>query len=507
MTNNIDGQYSETELLQALAFRDKYMLIDTLFPDEGRMVWSAEGGPYARVAYAKHLLHFEKGHDYKQRLFMCANRVGKTTAAGTEIVYHLTGLYPKWWTGHRFTEANDWWVAGDTTKTVRGIIQPLLLGVIGDFGSGLIPKHLLDMTYMKAAKKGETFISVFRVKHVSGAYSTVEIKTYEEGSVSFQGRKVNIWLDEEPPLDVYQECLMRTMKTDNKYQMLIMTFTPLHGPTATIENFLGQSLDYEDGEKGPGKWMTRAEMTEAPHVSPDDMKEMYENAPPHLRDAKTKGIPLIGAGLVYGLAESDIFIDRFPIMPDMARCYAIDFGWVDPTCVLWGAIDSETDTLYIYAEHYQKERPPSIHADVIKEHNKTAHFDIPGVCDPSGGGRNPNDGKVTRQTYADLKLVFTPANNALEPGITKVWDKMFNGKLKIFRTCTNTLKEYRGYRRDETGKLRGNDHAMDCLRYMVASGLQAAISYSAWKREHEWEGREDIDLPAIYSRHDAWYYT
>jgi hypothetical protein len=46
---------------------------------------------------------------YRERLFLKANRVGGTAMAAYEVTCHLTGLYPHWWIGRRFTEAGDWW--------------------------------------------------------------------------------------------------------------------------------------------------------------------------------------------------------------------------------------------------------------------------------------------------------------------------------------------------------------------------------------------------------------
>src|SRR5207248_938465 len=107
------------------------------------------------------------------RLFMCANQVGKTTGAGCELVYHLTGDYPKWWKGKRLKSANHWWVCGETTKAIIKVLQEPLLGRVGEWGTGLIPKDKLDFSYMTQTKKGDTFISNFRVKHTDGNWSSV----------------------------------------------------------------------------------------------------------------------------------------------------------------------------------------------------------------------------------------------------------------------------------------------------------------------------------------------
>jgi hypothetical protein len=62
----------------------------TLFPDSG---------PLGREFYQKHLEFFAAGATYKERLFMAANRVGKTVAGAFEATCHLTGRYPHWWKG------------------------------------------------------------------------------------------------------------------------------------------------------------------------------------------------------------------------------------------------------------------------------------------------------------------------------------------------------------------------------------------------------------------------
>ena len=52
---------------------------------------------------------------------------------------------------------------------------------------------------------------------------------------------------------------------------------------------------------------------------------------------------------------------------------------------------------------------------------------------------------------------------------------MSTGRLKVFKSLTNWLSEYRIYRRDDKGKIvKQNDHAMDATRYLVKSGIQIA---------------------------------
>ena len=194
-----------------------------------------------RMLYQKHLAFFASRE--RERLMIAANRIGKTQAGAYETTAHLTGLYPKWWTGRTFSEPVSWWAAGDTSKTVRDIGQLELLGPMNDIGSGFIPRHLIEHF---SRKPGVTdAVETIWVKHVEKEHgapclSELGLKSYDQRRESFQGtKKHGIWLDEEPPEDIHVECLLRTAQTsDFEGGMLMLTFTPLQGLTPLVLEFL-----------------------------------------------------------------------------------------------------------------------------------------------------------------------------------------------------------------------------------------------------------------------------
>jgi hypothetical protein len=95
-----------------------------------------ETGPFRRELYPKHMEFFRLGASKRERLFLAANRVGKTEGAGGyRAVCHLTGIYPRGG-GPALQQANQWWAAGDTRETVRDILQRKLFGKKGDMGPG-----------------------------------------------------------------------------------------------------------------------------------------------------------------------------------------------------------------------------------------------------------------------------------------------------------------------------------------------------------------------------------
>lgn len=211
--------------------------------DGRRKLWSyyPDEGPLRRELYAKHLKFFRGGVEHRERLFMAANRVGKTEGVGGyETTVHLTGEYPEWWEGRRFDRPVEWWAAGKTNETTRDIVQAKLFGKVEGSGptkrfagNGLIPGDNIGDVGWRGGFPD--LADTVQIKHKAG-WSTLGIKSYQQGRGSFEGtEKDGIWLDEEPPLDIYTECLVRTMTTNG---LIMITFTPLEGMSETVLSFL-----------------------------------------------------------------------------------------------------------------------------------------------------------------------------------------------------------------------------------------------------------------------------
>lgn len=224
------------------------------------------------------------------------------------------------------------------------------------------------------------------------------------------------------------------------------------------------------GEVGPGKYIVRAGWDDVPHLDEETKKELYESTPPYLRDARARGEPGLGAGAIYPLAIEEIQCAPMPIPPYWPRCYALDPAW-NRTAALWGALDRENDTWYLYTEHYRGQAEPSIHATAIKARGEW----IPGIIDPAARGRSQEDGKRLIDSYRNLGLKLTEAKNAVDAGLWEVWERLSTGRLKAFSSLQKFEAEYRLYRRDEDGKVvKKDDHLMDCMRYLVMTGKGVA---------------------------------
>jgi phage terminase large subunit-like protein len=205
-----------------------------------------ETGALRRELYAKHMQFFAGGNEHMERCMMAANRVGKTWGVGGyETALHLTGRYPAWWNGRRFKEPISAWVAGDTRTTTRDIVQVALLGIGGDAGSGELGTGLIPgddivgkPTPMQGVPGG---IDTVAVRHQTGGVSVLGFKSYDQGRRTFQGtRKHLVWLDEEPPVEVYEEAMLRLTATvpGEENGLMLCTFTPLLGLSKVALKFL-----------------------------------------------------------------------------------------------------------------------------------------------------------------------------------------------------------------------------------------------------------------------------
>lgn len=233
------------EWIEAEELRRARRKIDRYFPDAGE---------FRRERYPKHLEFFAAGgrhtplpscpegcdgSPHRERCFMAGNRCGKTDAGVYETTLHLTGNYPDWWTGKRFSHAIKAWAASDTNKTVRGVLQEKFYGPLRDPGTGMIPGDLITW---KTTKQGiaEALDTIY-VKHASGGTSYLLLKSYQEGRESFQADAVHfILLDEEPDQAIYAEALMRTMTTEGQ---LALTMTPLQGLSEVVLSYLPNGIE------------------------------------------------------------------------------------------------------------------------------------------------------------------------------------------------------------------------------------------------------------------------
>lgn len=329
----------------------------------------------------------------------------------------------------------------------------------------MIPGRLLGKI---TTKRGiADAVDIVRIRHASGGWSELGFKSYDQKRAKFQGTSKHwIWFDEEPPKDVYDECRMRLMDVEGQ---MGLTMTPLKGMSDVCMILMGEG---KEGQKMKDSRIgfINASWADNPHLSPSMIAILEEELQPHEREARQYGRPTVGSGRIYPFPRATVVCDPFEIPKYWYRGAGIDFGWTNPTAAVWGARDPDGDTIYLYSEHYLAEQPPLVHAEAIKGRG----LDIPIFGDPSGQSQNIKDGDNLFEEYGRHGVLISRADNAVESGINKVFERLLSGRLKVFSTLTFWIREFELYHRDEQGKIfKKRDHLMDGTRYLIqeAAGM------------------------------------
>jgi len=497
--SDIDELFAITEILER---KKRYNHIDTIFPEDG---------PLRRALYKNHMAFFEAGQTHWVRLIQASNQTGKSQDCCYELSCHLTGIYPPWWKGKRLSRACDWLIVGETYDLLRKSIIQTLLGPVGDFGTGMIRGDTLDHATMKQVERTGTNIGSFRVKHISGKFCNVYINTYSMRREDFQAFKANVLFDEEPPPGLFNEAITRTL-TMGDDRLVMINFTPMNGMTDFLKNFM-EGKPSVTGPISEDKHLTRLRWDlddpandDAPHLTRGAKEALLRLWPAYMRATRSRGDALVGEGLIYPCAPEKIFVPRFKIPDHYKRVFSLDFGWnPDPTAIAWVAIDPDTGVHYQYWEYYRTEAPLSQNAAAIWDQNKIAGYDIPGICDPSGGKIDINDGgrHEMEQYRTQFRIDLHGAKNALRGGHAVVYQLILDDKWKVFDDLPQTRSEWSGYAIKD-GKIKGADHLMDNWRYIALTGHDHAKSKHDIEKEREVQDLKELQDYSGDSREDSW---
>ena len=409
----------------------------------------------------------EASLENRQLLAMTGNRCGKTFTGAFIMACHLTGLYPEWWEGRRFDQPVVAWAAGISTVTTRDILQAELLGDPIDphkLGTGAIPRDCIIRTVNKVGTPNAVESVV--VKHVSGGTSTLTFKSYEMSQDKFMGTSIGvIWLDEECPRDVFTQCITRTATTDG---LTYMTFTPEHGLTPLVHDFMNDIK--------PKQYLITASWDDAPHLDDATKEQLLSVYSPMEREMRSKGVPSLGSGVIFPIADEDIIVDPFEIPSDWIKIIGIDLGFDHPNGAALVAKDPSTETYYIVGEYSERKQTVPMHAVGIRAlggDTIPCQFPHDAFKHDSGGS-----GKQFIKLYEEQGIKAVPVTfsnqagvdgksggNGVEVGLHWMLTKMQSGHLKIFSTCRTWLQEKATYHRDDGKIIALMDDMISASRY------------------------------------------
>jgi len=220
------------------------------------------------------------------------------------------------------------------------------------------------------------------------------------------------------------------------------------------------------------RFVIGATWDDAPHLTQADKDALWASIPDFQKDARSKGIPQLGSGAIYPFPESAIRVADFDLPKHWPRAFGLDCALGGTTAAVWGALDRDSSTLYVYSIYKRTGAEIPVHVEAMKARGAWIW----------GAGDAADIVDADRTSFLSLFRkhginVILP-DKAVETGIQDVYDRLSAGKLKVFASCAGWFDEFRLYRRDEKGKVvKTHDHVMDATRYLVRTGLgQARIA-------------------------------
>jgi phage terminase large subunit-like protein len=443
------------EVLEAAAYRKKFRQFDFF------------------AAYPKQKAFFDLGATKRERLLIAGNQNGKTHAGAFEATCHLTGEYPVWWQGRRFDRPTKGWIAGETSLVVRDVQQKKLCGepgVMDAYGTGMIPKDLFADKPSLARGITDAYDTI-QVRHKSGGISVARFKSYEQGRTKFQGESIDWgWADEEPPEDVYAEFLTRTVATGG---MCFMTFTPLQGRSSVVMRFLD--------EPDPARGVVTMTIDDALHIPPDERAKIIAGYLPHEREARARGVPMLGSGRIFLAGEDGITeppIEHIP--PFWKKIWGLDFGIGHPFAAVLLLWDVDNDVVHIHHAFRMSDALVMQHARPMKQLGAA----VPVAWPHDGHERDRNSGEPLSKLYKreGLKMLADHATwpeggYSTEAGILEWDEREKNGRLKVARQLSDWLEERRFYHRKDGQIVKIKDDLMSATRIaLMAKRFARAVS-------------------------------
>ena len=412
--------------------------------------------------YSKQAEFHAAGATHRERALLAGNQLGKTLGAGMEFSFHLTGFYPDWWVGRKFHGPTKWWASNVSNESVRDNPQRILMGQGKNWGTGTIPGSCIESHTM--ARGFPNLVDIVQVRHKSGGLSQLQFKAYEQGREAWAGETLTggLWFDEEPDIEIYSEGITRLAPG----AISMLTATPLLGMSDVISYFYPHPDNFD-------RHLTQMTIDDAGHYTAKEREQRIAGYQDYEREARAKGIPMLGSGRIFPVADSDLEEDALEQIPShWPQLVALDFGYDHPFAAVHGAWDRDADTVHILKTYRESEKTPPIHVAAIKPWGDWLRCTWP----HDGHQTEKGSGVELREIYRKAGLKMLPAHATfhsggyhVEPGLVEMLTRMQTKRIRVARHLRDWFAEFHTYHRKDGKIVKERDDLMDATRALLMS--------------------------------------
>ena len=224
--------------------------------------------------------------------------------------------------------------------------------------------------------------------------------------------------------------------------------------------------------------ITRMTIDDAEHYTKEQRDAIVASYPEFERDARSKGIPTLGSGRIFPVADEQISIPAFSIPAHWPQINGLDFGYDHPFAATRNAWDRDTDTWYVTAVYRESKQTPILHAAAIKPWGTW----IPCAWPHDGLQHDKGSGEELAKLYGAQGLEMLPeratfedGGNGVEAGVTDMLDRMQTGKFKVFAHLSQWFDEFRLYHRKDGKIIKERDDLISSTRYALMMKREAVL--------------------------------
>jgi hypothetical protein len=245
--------------------------------------------------------------------------------------------------------------------------------------------------------------------------------------------------------------------------MVFSTFTPLLGMSEVCRRFLL--------EPSPDRTLVTMTIDDAPHYTDEQRAKIIAGYPAHEREARAKGVPALGSGRIFPIAEEDIAIPARIFPREFSRIRGLDFGWDHPFACVEMVHDRDEDVLYVVKCHKQRQSTPIIHAATIRSWGNEwipiawPHDGL--VSDKGSGMELASQYRAQHLNMLPERATFLDGGSGVEAGLMEMLGRMQTGRLKVFSHLAEWFEEFRLYHRKDGKVIKEFDDLMAATRYAL----------------------------------------
>lgn len=190
----------------------------------------------------------------------------------------------------------------------------------------------------------------------------------------------------------------------------------------------------------------------------------------HERDAREKGIPVLGSGRIFPILQEAIEVEPFDIPGHWVHIGGLDFGWDHPTAAVRVVWDRDSDIVYVTSCYRAREDTPVVHAAAVKPWGES----MPWAWPHDGYQHDKGSGDELRHQYETQGLNMLPEHatheaggNGVEAGLMDMLDRMRTARFKVFKNLLDWFSEFLLYHRKDGKVVKEYDDLMSATRYAL----------------------------------------